>query len=281
MIIGVVGNGFVGKATQLLGGTNIEMLVYDIDPKKSIPKNMKIDKLCKCDIIFIGVPTPMNKDGSCFLGMVEDAIKNVKKVVDTQKTHIVLRSTVPPGTSDKLDVFFMPEFLTEKKWPSDFKNCKDWIFGLKENSEENDNFKNKINNLFNIAKDNGSIMYNKLHFVTAKEAEMMKYFRNVFLSVKVGVCNEMEQYCSTSGINYDVVRKLGCLDPRITESHTMVPGHDGKRGFGGTCFPKDINSLRHEMTQKGIEPIILNSVIRRNAEVDRPNDEQEKGRGVV
>ena len=58
-------------------------------------------------------------------------------------------------------------------------------------------------------------------------------------------------------------------------------GHDGNRGIGGTCFPKDINSLRQEMSKKNIEPIVLNSVIRRNKEIDRPNDTQEKGRGII
>jgi len=283
MQIGVIGNGFVGKATQLLQGDNISMLVYDIDPEKSVPKNLNIQELNKCQLIFVCVPTPMNKDGSCYLGMVEDAINNCKKVIDSKKTHIVLRSTVPPGTASNLDVYFMPEFLTEKNWPEDFKNCQDWVFGLKSDKfkDENDSFQEKITQLFETARDNNSINHNKLHFVDSKEAEMMKYFRNVFLACKVGVCNEMEQYCRESGINYDVVKNLGCLDPRITTSHTMVPGHDGKRGFGGTCFPKDINSLRHEMTKKNIEPIVLNAVIRRNAEVDRPNDEQEKGRAIV
>jgi len=282
MQIGVIGNGFVGKATQLLKGNNINMLVYDIDPEKSIPKNLDINKLSSCDLLFVCVPTPMNKDGSCYLGMVKDAINNCKKVVNTNKTHIVLRSTVPPGTAESLDVFFMPEFLTEKNWPKDFKNCQDWVFGLKKDSpQENKSFQDKIINLFNTARDNNSINHNKLHFVDSKEAEMMKYFRNVFLACKVGVCNEMEQYCRVSGINYNIVKELGCLDPRITTSHTMVPGHDGKRGFGGTCFPKDINSLRHEMTKKNIEPIVLNAVIKRNKEVDRPNQEHEKGRAII
>ena len=127
MKIGVIGNGFVGKATQLLKGNNIEMLVYDIDPEKSIPKSLDIKQLSGCQLIFVCVPTPMNKDGSCYLGMVEDAINNCKKVIDSKKTHIVLRSTVPPGTASNLDVFFMPEFLTEKNWPQDFKNCQDWV----------------------------------------------------------------------------------------------------------------------------------------------------------
>jgi nucleotide sugar dehydrogenase len=281
MKIGVIGNGFVGKATQLLKGDNIEMLVYDIDPNKCIPKNFKLEMLKYCRLIFVCVPTPMKSNGECYLGMVEDAISNVRKYINEEETFIVLRSTVPPGTSDNLNTFFMPEFLTEKNWENDFKECSDWIFGLTKDENRNKLFKQYINDVINQAKKNESIDSNTIHFINTKEAEMMKYFRNISLAVKVGVCNEIESYCSKMNIDYNIVSKLGCLDKRITSSHTQVPGHDGKRGFGGTCFPKDINSLRYEMSKNNVEPVILSAVIKRNGEIDRSDDVQEKGRGIV
>ncbi len=280
MIIGIVGNGFVGQATQLLKSSNINILIYDIDPDKCLPKNLQIQELSKCDLIFVCVPTPMNKDGSCYLNIVNQAINNLKNVVDLNKTDIILRSTVPPGISHDLDVFFMPEFLTEKNWKNDFKNCSDWIFGLRQDNNNN-NFKNKVKNLINYAYKEKCINYNNIHFVDSKEAETIKYFRNVFLAVKVSFCNEIESFCSKSNINYNTIKDLACLDSRITDSHTTVPGPDGKRGFGGTCFPKDINSLNFEMKKIGIKPKILEAVIKRNSEIDRPNDDLEKGRAIV
>ena len=132
----------------------------------------------------------------------------------------------------------MPEFLTEKNWQDDFKNCKTWIFGLKQNADkENELFIKNIKALWTEAINNNFIKYNKLEFVSSNEAEMIKYFRNVFLAVKVGVCNEIEMFCSKKQINYEKVRNLACEDDRITSSHTQVPGPDGKR-FWGNLFSK-------------------------------------------
>ena len=73
----------------------------------------------------------MNKDGSCYLNIVNSVVDNIKNLTDLDKTEIVIRSTVPPGTSDNLNCYFMPEFLTEKNFVNDFKNNENWIFGLK------------------------------------------------------------------------------------------------------------------------------------------------------
>ena len=120
-------------------------------------------------------------------------------------------------------------------------------------------------------------------FLTNKEAEMIKMFKNCFLSTKVSFCNEIYQFCQIKGINYENVRKLSANDDRIHHSHTYVPGPDGKKGFGGTCFPKDINSLRYEMKKTGMEPYVINSIIERNEKIDRPEKDwyESKGRAVI
>jgi UDP-glucose 6-dehydrogenase len=163
---------------------------------------------------------------------------------------IVLRSTVPTGTSDSLKCYFMPEFLTEKNYINDFIENKDWIFGLFDDGR-NDKFKENMSRLFQLAYDNERIKHNNLNFVSNKEAEMIKMFKNCFLSVKVSFCNEMYEYCKLRDIEYENVRRLACNDDRILHSHTKVPGPDGKFGFGGTCFPKDTSSMRHEMEKGG------------------------------
>lgn len=71
------------------------------------------------------------------------------------------------------------------------------------------------------------------------DAETIKYFRNCFLATKVSFCNEIEEFCQRKGIEYETVRALATINPRIGSSHSHVPGPDGKRGFGGIYFPKD------------------------------------------
>ena len=282
MKIGIIGNGFVGKATKQLKCKDINIISYDINPDLCEPKNIKLEDLLDSEIIFISVPTPMKKNGECYLQIVEQVISQLRNI--NYKNFIVLRSTVPVGTCDNLGIYFMPEFLTEKNYINDFINNKDWIFGLiDKNKEKDEKFKVIIQKLFNIAKKNNRIKYNNIHFLTNKESEMIKMFKNCFLSTKVSFCNEIYQFCQIKGINYENVRKIACNDDRILHSHTYVPGHDGKKGFGGTCFPKDTNSLRHEMNKSGMKPYILNSIIERNEKIDRPEKDwnENVGRAVI
>lgn len=93
MIIGIIGNGFVGKATMQLECEDIKILAYDIRPEFCRPSGLTINELNKCDIIFISVPTPMSKDGSCYLGIVESVLNDLEKI--SYNGFVVLRSTVP------------------------------------------------------------------------------------------------------------------------------------------------------------------------------------------
>lgn len=277
MKIGVVGNGFVGHAMTLLR-PHVEVLVWDIVPEKRDPKTLNIETFVEeSEIIFVAVPTPMNSDGSANLDIVRSVCEEIQEIDDTK--YIVLRSTVPPGTSEELDVAFMPEFLTEKNWKEDFKNCDQWILG------STDVFLyEKMKRMFELAynKGSGSVVNKEVIQCKPSEAEMIKYLKNVFLSVKVGFFNELESICSELNINYENVRCIATQDSRIGSGHTKVPGHDGKRGFGGTCFPKDTNALASFATSNIIPTPILDAVIKRNEEIDRPEKDWtlDKGRAV-
>lgn len=282
MKIGIIGNGFVGKATCSLECQNIEVIIYDIQKELCNPIGTNLFDIIKCDIIFISVPTPMNKDGSCYLEILNSVINELNSITDLDTQLVVIRSTVPPGTSNKLNCYFMPEFLTEKNYINDFINNKNWIFGVKNNAQDS-TFIQKITELFNTAYESDKILHNTLSFVSNDEAEMIKMFRNNFLAVKVSFCNEMHDFCEQKNINYENVRKLAVLDSRIGDSHTQVPGHDGKKGFGGTCFPKDTKSLSYEMKKCGIKSYIIDNAIERNTLVDRPEKDWNNnvGRSVV
>src|SRR5579872_1631434 len=267
MKLGIIGNGFVGKATQFLKSSIVDTLyVYDIVPEKCTPVGLTFDKLAECDLIFIALPTPMLPNGCCYLDTIKQCIGDLNSITNPAFTSIILRSTVPPGTSEELGVYFMPEFLTERNWMNDFVNCKHWIFGC----DPNDNvFIEKITKLFNQAQSEGILKYNNLHFTTRKEAELVKYVRNSFLAMKVSFFNEIYDLSQKLGIDFESVRKLSTLDDRIGPSHSNVPGPDGLRGYGGTCLPKDVHNLLNEMCNVEVDSHIVRAIIERNEKVDR------------
>ena len=277
MKVGVVGNGFVGHAMTLLR-PHVEVLVWDIVPEKRDPKKLTLESFVReSEIIFVAVPTPMNSNGSCNVDIVESVVKEIKKVDESK--YIVLRSTTPPGTCDNLGVAFMPEFLTEKNWAEDFKNCDQWILG------STDPFLyEKTKRMFELAYNNGdgSVINKVVIQCKPTEAEMIKYVKNCFLSVKVSFFNEIHSVCEKIGVDYENVRCIATQDKRIGSGHTKVPGHDGHKGFGGTCFPKDTNALANFMKSVDVNSYILDATIERNEKVDRPEKDWEldKGRAV-
>jgi len=282
MKIGIIGNGFVGKATRQLECPAIELYVYDIRPELCIPTGLTLSQMSECELIFICVPTPMEASGKCHLGIVESVVRSLEPYVDPSKNFLVIRSTVPIGTSDRLGCSFMPEFLTEKNYVQDFITCANWVFGVVEGAN-GPAFRDSITRMIRAAKEAGRIEHDVIHFRTNREAEMIKYVRNCFLATKVSFCNEMEEFCSLKGIEYENVRSFAMLDARIGESHSRVPGHDGKRGFGGTCFPKDTSSLLYQMDEVRMTSYVINSIVERNLHVDRKEKDwaEDKGRAVI
>jgi len=246
MIVTVIGNGFVGKATNLLHNDNVIVWFYDIVPELCNPINLTFDTINKqSDIVFICVPTPMNVDGSCNTKIVESVLKKLNHPC------VILRSTVPIGFADRHNCFFMPEFLTEKNWPQDFYNCPLWVFGTPQYHSNLSDFYTKIEYLMNSAHNHQKIKSKEILFCTNKEAEMIKLVRNNFLSTKVVFFNHIWDLCQKLDIDYKHVIEGVGADDRIGFSHTAVDGVQ-YRGYGGTCFPKDTNSLFHILQENDI-----------------------------
>lgn len=283
--VGIIGNGFVGNATGQFENQEIKTLIYDITPEKCKPDGLTLEQICnQSDIIFICLPTPMKKDGACFLGIIENVVSDMKKYIDFDRKPVVLRSTVPVGTAVSLNCFFMPEFLTEANASNDFKNTSCWIFGLKENNtEQNAITQNLMVKILESNVDSGNIKSCESMFVSTKEAESIKLFKNTFLAVKVGFCNEFYRFCQGNNVDYNKVIDGAVTDARITTSHTRVPGINGLFGFGGTCFPKDISSLQYQMNGVSVESPIVNAVIYRNNEIDRKQQDwkEDEGRAFI
>ena len=281
MYIGIIGNGFVGKATALLHSKNTNLIIYDIIPELCKPIKVELKTFNFCDIIFLCLPTPMNKNGSCHTDILEEMVYNLKKFINFDEKIVIIRSTVPVGTSDNLNCYFFPEFLTEKNYLQDFVNNQNWIFGLK-NNKQDIIFKKKITELINLAYQNNNIKCNNIEFILNSEAEMVKLFRNSFLATKLSFCNEMYEFCKKKNIDYDIVKDIAVKDKRIGKSHTNVPGSDGKTGFGGICLPKDMNSLLFQMNEVYMNSYIIKASINRNNYKDRKDkDWQQSGRSII
>ena len=271
--IGIIGQGFVGTAVRegLKKVFNIE--TYDKFKESTCDS---VEELCnRVKIIFVCLPTPMRKDGTCDLSIVQGTILELDKY--SSKHVAVIKSTVPPGTTAKLNqecndlqVIFNPEFLTEANYIDDFKNQTRIIIGGPRPGST------LVKNLYRKA------FYKTPIIKTGSDtAEMVKYFLNCFLATKVSFANEMKDICDQVGIDYDKVVEYALYDNRIGQTHFSTPGPDGKRGFGGSCFPKDINAMISFAKQNGVDPMVLMASWSKNLQV-RPEKDWEKllGRAV-
>ena len=281
MKIGIIGRGFVGSAVEFgfspNTGCDAELRVYDKDPSKSL--NTLSDVVNESDFIFVSVPTPSNRDGSINTDIVEDVFDEMNQHNYRRDNIFLLRSTVIPGTTRKiqkncrkLNIVFNPEFLTERSAKFDFINQARFILG-----GEDENV-NKVEELFKW-RFGESLSVIKTNFETA---ELIKYMNNCFLATKISFMNEMRLIANSCGVNWEDAVEGFVRDGRVAHSHTKVPGPDGKYGFGGSCFPKDIQAIISFAESMGITPTTLQGAWETNLKV-RPEKEWEKmkGRAVV
>ena len=327
MKIGIIGNGFVGRATRIFaknyfskgkdlaerfevlpdtkttpaksnsvmtysadgapyhpsqgGGTlppffkrmffkTIDVLIYDIRPEACYPPGITLEQLDQeCDLLFFCLPTPLNHDGTCYTKILEDTIARCSN------PYKIIRSTIPVGFAAKHGCYFMPEFLTEARWENDFRSTHEWIVGIPPRDEcaYQEEFKKRITKLIQRSHKNGSIDSRTIVFCDTNEVEMLKLMKNCFLSAKVGLMNEFYDFARAVNVDYNSVIELVKKDARMGTSHFQVPGPDGRRGFGGTCFPKDTHSLYCQMNARGMTPHVFPAVLTRNDTHDRPERE--------
>ena len=277
-MIGIIGQGFVGNAVYQKFKNYYDVLTYDLDESKS---NSNVNEIiCNCTNIFVCLPTPMNKDGSCNISIVEQVLAGIDLTTDNLETerNIIIKSTIPPGTTAKwnrrfesLNIVFNPEFLTEANAVSDYENQDRIILGgVRPATTE-------LKTIF-------SKVFPKAHIIKtdSTHAEMVKYLTNSFLATKVSFANEMYQICEGLGVDYDKVIEYATQDERLGDSHWNVPGPDGDFGYGGHCFPKDVKALMVVAEDMDIIPLMLAATDVKNNEVRKNRDwEQMKGRAVT
>tara|TARA_R110000824_G_scaffold368992_1_gene558385 strand:+ start:1952 stop:2800 length:849 start_codon:yes stop_codon:yes gene_type:complete len=265
--IGIVGNGFVGSA--IVAGFTLsvkEVRIYDTNSNRA---THSLQDTVNSDFIFVGVPTPMNSfDGALDLSIMDRVLQEINENNKRQDNIVIIKSTVVPGTVEKyieaypnLNIVYNPEFLTERAARLDFINSSRIVIGgTPENLQ-------KVKSLYRLR-----FPYKTIVETDITTAQFIKYMANCFFAVKIAFMNEMKQGADAMNVDWDSAMRGFTLDGRIGNSHLDVPGHDGLRGFGGKCFPKDINAFMNTFKEVGVYPAIMKAAWDKNLEVREEKD---------
>lgn len=287
MKIAVVGTGYVGLVTGTCfaeTGNNVvcvdidqrkveklsngEITIYEPGLEKLFIRNLKEGRLQfttdlekgieDAEIIFLALPTPPGEDGSADLKYILGVSDHLGKILKDYKV-IVDKSTVPVGTAEKVraavamnfkgefDVVSNPEFLREGVAVEDFMKPDRVVIGT-----SSDRARKVMNELYAPFVRSG----NPVIFMDERSAELTKYAANSFLATKISFMNEIAQLCEKLGADVDMVRKGIGSDERIGKRF-LFPGI----GYGGSCFPKDVQALVKSANEVEYEFKILNAVM--------------------
>lgn len=283
--IGIIGIGVLGTAIKETFETfeklqnnqtsqNILSTISSIisyDKYKGI--GTSILDMCKCDIIFLCLPTEYDNDKKEYdKSEIEHVFSDL--AMYEYKGIIILKSTVEPQTTSSiykhykyagLQIIHSPEFLTARTATDDFMNQKHIVLGFPEPHTHTDTQTHTHNTITYLTKF-FSIYFPdaKISICSSDESESMKMFCNSFYATKIQFFTEMKLLCDKLNIDYNNVKDLMISNGWINPYHTQIPGHDGKLSFGGKCFPKDIKALSEVFKKMEISNEVLEAVIREN-----------------
>ncbi len=263
--IAIIGVGYVGQAMRKIFP---EALLYDTASKQGLTLASQEEINQTCELAIICVPTPPRQGEEEFspadTSIVEEAVHWLKTPL------ILIKSTVPPGTTDELaekyqkNICFSPEYIGEGKYqitpwkymsPSDPRLHDFLIIGGKKDIRE------RVANIF-LRKLGPEKMY---YLIDATEAEIIKYMDNAWGALKVIFTNEFYHLCQAYGASYTRVREGLLLDNRIERMHTAV--FVDEQGITGKCFPKDLNGIGAAGDNKGVDMALVKAVIRKNKKI--------------
>jgi len=275
--VGIIGYGYVGQAMYRLFKDHFQTLIYDphrSDDGSVAPSRVFVDKDIinnKCDLAIVCVPTPRDADGSCNLAIVDDVFSWLDVPL------IILKSTVDIGTTDRLieltgkNIVFSPEFAGEStywtpyKFHTDIKETPFFVFG-----GDPKNTKQALEYYMTICGPTKTYRQ-----VKPVEAEAMKYLINTFYALKIAFCYEMNEIFENVGVDYDVVRNLWLLDPRINSMHTSVFSQN-IMPFGGKCFPKDVSAIASFARKNDYDAKLIDELIATNKRIGQIRKERMK-----
>jgi UDPglucose 6-dehydrogenase len=299
IVVGVVGQGFVGNAVATAFTDVCECTVETYDKYIAERSTTDIAGLAeRCDIVFVCVPTPSDRNNRCSVKIVTDVVTELYDCISTNpqlhRCHtIVIKSTVPPRTTVALllelhakaphvTLVFNPEFLNARSAYVDFVRQDHVVLGV---AQLHPSYKLPTPNVDLLVE-----LYTELTsswndpniiITSAENAEIVKYVRNCFFATKVSFFNEVKQLCDAMDVNYDDMIHIVRQDDRVGFEHTRVPGPspgagscDGQLmpGFGGMCLPKDLQEFIGFMHDFNVEPTVMEAAWQKNLEVRSERD---------
>jgi nucleotide sugar dehydrogenase len=289
MKIGIVGHGIVGKSVEhVFKDGSAKLYIYD--PKYRGHDVASLEYISKfTDFIFVCVPTPMQGvdggsiDTSIIESVLDEIYENIGRKQISKAPIIVIKSTVVPSKLKEyqekysgMRLVMSPEFLTERNYLEDAANMKFLIVGGQRVDCD------CLYQLYVYYSICNNYHYKAVDIVTAG---VVKYAINSFLATKVIFMNQLHDYCTNIlGLDdWESFQEAFRLDSRCGNSHDDVPGPDGDFGFGGKCFPKDINALDYDAQCAGDDVCVM-SLIQHVWEVNqniRSNRDWEDIEGAV
>lgn len=275
MKVGIIGYGFVGSAIDYAFSTpQVEKMI--IDPKYN--SNTLHDLIdWQPNVTFVCLPTPSNDDGSVNSDLVKDA---VTKLITGSESFIIIKSTVTPDVVMHLcqldtRIAYVPEFLSEGNAKMDIVNAPHLVIGVTDPSAAE--YVQQIYNACSICNPAAGVI------VSPVEASIIKYAINTFLAMKVTFFNQLYNLVEDFGGSYQNILRGVLSDYRVGVSHTKIPGPDGKKGFGGACFPKDLDALiKFAEKETNVDLELLKSVKSVNNKIrsQYETDEREKANNI-
>jgi len=226
--VGIIGNGVVGGSLSKWLKENTKNHINIYDPALGFN-----DDLSSCEVCFIAVPVPTIEGGQD-ISILEESVKRCPP-----GAVIFVRSTVLPGTCDKLFLKYKkmvchaPEFLTERSRDTDMNRMK-LVLGYPHLEAKA------------IIANAAARVLNKRKAYLIKpniECELGKYIHNCHGAMKVNFFNMARNICVKNDVDYESMLEIVHLSGYVGKNHTQVPGPDGKFGYGGTCFPKDMKAF--------------------------------------
>ena len=256
--LGIIGNGFVGNAINQGMKNHFEILIHDKNEQIS---NNSMEEVCEADMIFICVPTPMTEQGEFDLSIIKDVVRQI-----VAPKILIVKSTITPEYAKVMveqfpwhSFVFNPEFLSERTAVEDFQNPSRIVIG----GNHKDSLE-KVEKMYRVVFPSRLIEIIK---TDTKTACFIKYFSNCFFAAKVSLMNEFRQIADASGVDWNTALSGLLTSGWVNPMHTLVPGPDGDYGFGGKCFPKDINAFIKYSEKLNVDSRLLRSAWEKNLEV--------------
>ena len=251
MKVGIIGLGIVGSAIQFgfmkLGH---EVLGHDLK------LDTRISDLISAEIVYICVPTPCTDAGECNTSIVESCLEGLTEV--GYKGVVAVKSTVPPGTTEawdnkftELTMAFVPEILRERCAIYDFvEDNRLLAIGCKKSW------------VVDVVKRSHGGYPKEVKAMSFSEAELLKYYSNIFNAMRIIFANEMFEVADLVGADYSVVKEAFLSYSKIQDIYLDV--NSNFRGYAGTCLPKDVKAIAHLCKEKGLDMKLFETIDREN-----------------